>query len=60
MTYTAKFHALTPAQQLAVKQTLPYVREGAPEPVDGSGYWVQDRTYSAAGGGTVRRTFRPS
>jgi hypothetical protein len=59
MTYTEKFNNLTAAQQLAVKQTLPYVRTGAPEPQDGTGYWTQDRTYSAAGGGTVRRVFKP-
>ena len=59
ITYTEKFNALTSAQQLTVKQTLPYVRTGAPEPQDGKGYWTQDRSYSAAGGGTVRRVFRP-
>lgn len=59
MTYTEKFNNLTSAEQVAVKQTLPYVRKGAPEPQDGSGYWTQDRTYSAAGGGTVRRVFKP-
>jgi Bacterial HORMA domain family 1 len=59
MTYTEKFNTLTPDEQLAVKRTLPYVRTGAPEPTDGDGYWTQDRTYSANGGGTIRRTFRP-
>jgi Bacterial HORMA domain family 1 len=59
MTYTEKFNALTSAQQLAVKETLPYIRGGAPEPTDGEGYWTQDRSYSAAGGGTVRHVFRP-
>ena len=59
MTYTERFNSLSAAQQLAVKQTLPYVRTGAPEPQDGAGYWTQDRTYSAAGGGTVRRVFKP-
>ena len=60
MTYTEKFNNLTSAQQLAVKQTLPYVRTGAPEPQDGTGYWTQDRSYSAGGGGTIRRVFKPS
>jgi hypothetical protein len=59
MTYTEKFSNLTAAQQMAVKQTLPYVRTAAAAPKDGSGYWTQDRTYSAAGGGTVRRVFHP-
>lgn len=59
MTYTEKFNALTSAQQLTIKQTLPYVRAGAPEPQDGNGYWTHDRSYAAAGGGTVRRVFKP-
>jgi hypothetical protein len=59
MTYTEKFNRLTPEQQLAVKKTLPYIRTAAPEPADGSGYWTHDKTYSAGGGGTVRRTYRP-
>lgn len=59
MTYTEQFNALTSAQKLAVKQTLPYVRTGAPAPQDGCGYWTQDRSYSSAGGGTVRRVFKP-
>lgn len=59
MSYTEKFNNLTSAEQVAVKQTLPYVRTGAPEPQDGCGYWTQDRAYSAAGGGTVRRVFKP-
>jgi hypothetical protein len=59
MTYTDKFNNLTAAQRLAVKQTLPYVRTGAREPQDGNGYWTYDRTYSAAGGGTLRRVFKP-
>jgi hypothetical protein len=59
MTYTDKFTNLTAEQQLTVKRTLPYIRTAAPEPQDGSGYWTEDRTYSAAGGGTVRRVFKP-
>jgi hypothetical protein len=59
MTYTDKFNNLSEEDKLSVKKTLPYVRTAAPEPQDGSGYWTQDRSYSAAGGGTVRRVFRP-
>ncbi len=59
MTYTSKFTNLSEAEQLAVKKTLPYVRTAATPPRDGSGYWTQDRAYSAAGGGTVRSTYKP-
>jgi hypothetical protein len=59
MTYTDKFNNLSSEQQLAVKKTLPYIRTAAAEPQDGIGHWTQDRTYSAAGGGTVRRVFKP-
>jgi hypothetical protein len=59
MTYTEKFNTLSADEKLAVKKTLPYVRNSAEEPTDGSGYWVQDRTYSSGGGGTVRKTFKP-
>lgn len=59
MTYTEKFNALSADQKLAVKKTLPYIRTGAAESQDGAGYWTVDRTYSAAGGGTTRRTYRP-
>ncbi|MDQ3739590.1 MAG: hypothetical protein M3320_00155 [Actinomycetota bacterium] len=59
MTYTESFLALSAAERLAVKQTLPYVRTAADEAVDGPGYWEQTRSYSVNGSGTVRHTFRP-
>lgn len=57
--YTSKFYALSKTDQDAFESSMPYVRNTAPAPTDGSGYWSQDRTYSAAGGGTVRKTFKP-
>lgn len=59
LTFTEKWFALTQTERDAVEAKLPYVRSPAPEPQDGSGYWTQDRSYSAAGGGTVRRVFKP-
>jgi len=60
LTRTEKWFALTQAEREAVEAKLPYVRTSAPEPQDGYGYWTQDRSYSAAGGGTVRRVFKPN
>ena len=59
MTYTEKWFTLTQAQREAAEAKLPYVRTTAPEPQDGYGHWTQDRTYSAAGDGTVRHVFKP-
>ena len=59
LTRTDKWFALTQAEREAVESNLPYVRTPAPEPQDGYGYWTQDRSYSSAGGGTVRRVFKP-
>lgn len=59
LTFNSRWSALTSAEQQAVEATLPYVRTGAPAPQDGTGSWTHDRTYSAAGSGTTRHTFRP-
>jgi hypothetical protein len=59
LTRTDKWWELSLAERQAIEAKLPYVRTPAPEPQDGYGYWSQDRTYSAAGGGTVRRVFKP-
>lgn len=59
MRFNSSWHALSAVEQAAVEAKLPYVRTEEPEPVDGSGYWHQDRVYSTNGSGTVRTTFRP-
>jgi hypothetical protein len=59
LTHNEKWRALTTAEQEAVEARLPIKRAGAPAPVDGAGYWTQDRTYSSNGGGTERSVFKP-
>lgn len=58
LTRTQKWFALTAYERAAIEARLPYVRTAAPEPQDGYGFWTQDRTYSAGGGGTTRRVFK--
>ncbi len=53
--YGSKWFDLTEQQ----RRDFPHQRVGAPEPSDGMGYWIHDRTYSSGGGGTERKTFRP-
>jgi len=59
MTYTQKYFDLSTAEKAALKARLPYARSSGAAPTDGSGVWVQDRTYSSSGGGAVRKTFKP-
>ncbi len=48
LTFNADWSALTAAQREAFERTLPFVRGGAPAPGI-SGYFSDDRTYSAGG-----------
>lgn len=54
-----KFLALAPHEQQRIEAMLPVKRTHGQAPSDGNGYWVTDRSYSADGVGTQRRTFRP-
>lgn len=59
LTHTDKWFALTEAERDAIEEGIGCTRTPAPEPRDGFGFWTEDRTYSAAGGGTSRRVFKP-
>jgi len=48
LTYSAAWHQLTQAQQNAFEATLPFSRNGTPEP-GVTGYLANDRTYSSGG-----------
>jgi hypothetical protein len=56
--YSQAWFDLTSAQRAAVEATLPFKRVGAAEPGVAGGYWEQDHTYSANGGGVRRSTLR--
>jgi hypothetical protein len=57
LTYSASWDRLTLEQQAAFKQTLPFIRGGAPEPsVDG--YFSPDLVYSAGGRALNRDSVR--
>jgi len=56
--YSSKFLNLSLAEQLAVEKTLPFSRNAGAGPGNGSGYWVADRTYTAAGVSAARETFK--
>ncbi len=59
MTTNSKWAALSQADQDKVEDEHPVNRKEGEPPSDGSGYWTQDRTYSAGGVGVVRKEFRP-
>jgi len=57
LTYSAAWNRLSPADQDAVKRSLPFYRGGAPEPaVDG--YLSADLTYSSGGRALSRESVR--
>lgn len=58
-TSTAKWSQLTDGEQAAFEATLPFSRTSQPLPVDGSGYWMADKTYTRGGVQVTRRTYRP-
>jgi hypothetical protein len=57
--YSDRWWGLNESERARFKETVPVKRSGSPEPTDGNGYWVSDKTYSSDGTGTQRRTFRP-
>jgi hypothetical protein len=57
LTYSADWHHLTSAEQEAFEATLPFSRNGTPEPGI-SGYLATDRTYSSGGRALDRSTVR--
>ena len=57
LTYSATWHQLTSAAQEAFEATLPFSRNGTPEPGI-SGYLATDRTYSSGGRALDRSTVR--
>lgn len=59
MTKNASFFALDSQERERIEDSLPVRRTPGNAPVDGSGYWITDRSYAADGVGTQRRTFRP-
>lgn len=58
MTYSNKWDRLSEAERARFMATLPFQRVGAAEPGVEGGYWQEDRTYSADGGGVRRSTLR--
>lgn len=60
MTYTTKWDSLEPEERDRIRSGLPVERTHGPEPTDGAGYWVSDKTYSVQGTILGRRTFRPN
>jgi hypothetical protein len=59
MNKSATFFALPPPERERIEERLPVRRTPGHAPVDGSGYWITDRSYAADGVGTQRRIFRP-
>lgn len=57
LVYSAAWHQLTDAQQAAFEATLPFSRNGTPEP-GLSGYLATDKTYSSGGRALDRATLR--
>ena len=57
LTYSSAFHALTAAQQDAVREALPVSRVGADEPVTGLGTGQTGHGYGRNGAGVTRDVF---
>jgi HORMA domain-containing protein len=57
LTYSTSWDRLTSEQQAAFKQTLPFIRGGAPEP-GVNGYFSPDLVYSAGGRALNRGSVR--
>jgi hypothetical protein len=58
LTYSSKWHQLSPSQQEAVEKTLPWKRATAAEPQVQGGYFTDDKTYSAGGMSLGRSSIR--
>ncbi|HEV2146274.1 MAG TPA: hypothetical protein VGR37_02565 [Longimicrobiaceae bacterium] len=57
LTYSAAWHNLSDAERHSFEQRLPFKRSGAAEP-GVSGYFAEDRTYSAGGRALDRASVR--
>lgn len=59
MTYSTAWYALGSVERARIKAALPVSRGDGSLPDDGNGYWISDKTYSAANVGLGRSTYRP-
>jgi hypothetical protein len=59
LSYSDAWWRVPSAERERFKKSLPVQRGDGSAPQDGNGYWTTDRSYSADGVGTQRRTFRP-
>ncbi|MDA2915770.1 hypothetical protein MYX64_02845 [Nitrospinae bacterium AH_259_B05_G02_I21] len=59
LNYTNKWWRLSQEERNRFRSRLPFRRTVGEAPGDGYGYWITDRSYTADGVGTQRRTFRP-
>lgn len=57
LAYSTKYHALTPAQQSAVRETLPVTRGSADAPLLGTGRTDSGYGYARHGAGVTRNVF---
>lgn len=60
LSYSQKWFELASSERDRIELGLPVSRSAATLPVDGNGYWVQDKTYSSSGTSVERRRYRPS
>lgn len=56
--YNDKWFALTYTEQQQFSKTLPFQRSSGTEPGIETGYWAEDRTYSAGGRGISRSVIK--
>ena len=59
LTYSAKWFNLSSSSKATIEAALPFQRNVASLPGDGSGYWQTDHGYTAGGVLVARKTFRP-
>lgn len=59
LSYSDSWTGLTAEEKEIVKNRHPVDRGYGEPPVDGTGYWQEDRSYSSGGVGVSRRTYRP-
>ncbi len=57
--YSSRWWELPATERTRVEALIPFKRTTGDEPSLGNGYWVEDKAYSADGGGVRRATFRP-
>lgn len=57
--HSPAYSQLSTSDKAALVEKLPVNRGNGNAPVAGSGYWEENRTYSANGTGVVRHVFRP-